>query len=357
MEFEQQLKSPITPLPIAIIGAGGIIRDAHLPAYQKAHYEILGVYDIDKAKIDQLKHDFPGIRTTFNTLAELIKHVGNQRIIYDVAVPANHLYSILEQLPIGSIVLMQKPMGESLDEAIRIQELCIKKKFVSAVNFQLKYAPYMLAARDIISQGLIGEVFDVEIKVCTHTPWELWDFLKEKPRVEVLYHSIHYVDLVRSLLGNPTKVYASSIRHPRTSDLAATRSSIILDYDEFTQARILTNHGHDYGTKHQESYLKIEGSKGAIKVLIGLSLNYPKGLPPKMEFYTAESKEWKEIPLIGGWFPDAFIGSMTNLQNHTLDKSIPLRNSSEDALQTMELVEKIYESSEKGGIIFKSKKI
>ena len=135
--------------------------------------------------------------------------------------------------------------------------------------------------------------------------------------------------------------------------LAATRSSMILDYDDYKQARILTNHGHEFGLKHQESYLKIEGTKGAIKIRIGLSLDYPKGMPPKMEYVLLDdNKGWREIPLIGGWFPHAFIGTMAVLQNHYQNNSIPLPHSTEDAFETMKLVELAYRSSNEGGIKF-----
>jgi predicted dehydrogenase len=199
---------------------------------------------------------------------------------------------------------------------------------------------------------LVGEIFDIEVKVCVHTPWELWDFLKTKPRLEILYHSIHYLDLVRSFLGNPEKVYASTIKHPKVEKLAATRSSIILDYENNIQARVLTNHGHDYGLAHQESYLKIEGIKGSIKIKIGLSLDYPKGVPPKMEWMAQGVTDgWEEVELIGAWFPHAFIGTMATLQNHFHDRSNLLPISTEDALRTMSLVEAAYESSNSGGTL------
>ena len=355
MDFKQRPKLPDRPLPIAIIGAGGIVRDAHLPAYLSAKFPILGLYDPDKAKATALQGQFDFVQNVFGSLSGLIHSAIDHNAVFDLAVPAEHICPILEQLPEGSAVLIQKPMGENLEEAQQILELCKKRQLVSAVNFQLRYAPYMLAGKDILDQGLMGNVFDMEFKVCVHTPWELWDFLYGKPRVEVLYHSIHYLDVVRSFLGNPKKVYANTLKHPKAAALAATRSSIILDYDEYTQARILTNHGHDYGLDHQESYLKIEGAKGAIKIRIGLSLDYPKGMPPKMEYIVTDNgKGWQEIPLIGGWFPHAFVGTMAGLQNHYLDKNIPLPHSTDDALRTMQLVETVYRSSEQGGTPFKS---
>ena len=41
---------PSSPRPIVIIGAGGIVKDAHLPAYKIAGFPVAGIYDIDSGK-------------------------------------------------------------------------------------------------------------------------------------------------------------------------------------------------------------------------------------------------------------------------------------------------------------------
>lgn len=341
------------PFPIVIIGAGGIVKDAHLPAYKMAGFPVLGVFDMDHRKATDLQRQFPFLEKVYSSLDELVTDAMANNAVFDIAVPAKNLYALLERLPEGSPILMQKPMGENLQESEAILQLCQSKKLISAVNFQLRYAPYVIAARDIISKGLIGEVYDIEMMVCVQTPWQLWDFLFDVPRMEILYHSIHYLDLVRSFLGNPESIYASTIKHPKMPQLASTRSTMILDYGENTQARIITNHGHEFGLKHQQSYLKLEGTQGAIMIRIGVSLDYPKGVPPKMEYLVLDDyKEWKEIPLAGGWFPHAFMGTMIVLQNHITNRNEPLPISTEDAFDTMRLVEKAYESSEKGGTPF-----
>lgn len=47
---------PQSPRPIVLIGAGGIVRDAHLPAYAKAGFDVAGVYDLDKATVTTNHH-------------------------------------------------------------------------------------------------------------------------------------------------------------------------------------------------------------------------------------------------------------------------------------------------------------
>lgn len=355
IQIEQQAKLPTNPLPIAIIGCGGIVRDAHLPAYEKAGFPIMGLYDVDHEKAKSLKVKFPAVAKACRTLDELIEEAVKTNAVFDIAVPATIILEILQKLPKGACVLIQKPMGETLEEAKVILALCQEKEFVSGINFQLRYAPFMIAARQLIDQGLIGDIYDMEMNVCVYTPWHLWSFLYALPRMEILYHSIHYLDLIRSFLGNPKKIYASTVKHPKMPELASTKSTIILDYHEFLQARVMTNHGHEFGLKHQRSYFKIEGSKGAIKIKIGLSLDYPRGRPSRFEYIIlGKHEKWQELPLMGDWFPDAFIGTMAGLQIHYKDRSQPLPHSTEDAFQTMKLVEAAYQSSDFGGTLFSS---
>ena len=47
MKLKNSWPLPSLPKPIAIIGAGGIVNDAHMPAYRKANFDILGLYDVD----------------------------------------------------------------------------------------------------------------------------------------------------------------------------------------------------------------------------------------------------------------------------------------------------------------------
>src|ERR1017187_7171064 len=48
--------------PIIVIGAGGIVRDAHLPAYSKAGFRLAGIYDLEVQKAKTLADQY-GIPT------------------------------------------------------------------------------------------------------------------------------------------------------------------------------------------------------------------------------------------------------------------------------------------------------
>jgi predicted dehydrogenase len=240
-------------------------------------------------------------------------------------------------------------MGRDLDEALRILDCCRRRSLVAAVNFQLRFSPNMLAVRDAIQRGLLGAITDVEVRVNVHTPWELWEFLANLPRHEILYHSIHYLDLIRSILGEPRGVHARAVRNPDLPGYADTSSATILDYGDFCRCVLSVQHGHGFGARHMMSQLKIEGRSGAAIAKMGVNLDYPRGEPDRLELATRPECEWRPIPLRGDWFPHAFDGPMSNLQRYVAGEDTVLRTSVEDAIRTMALVEACYRSSESGG--------
>src|SRR5260370_30152713 len=170
-----------------------------------------------------------GIPHSFSSVAETARFA-TRDAVFDVAVPASQLVHILPQLPDSATVLIQKPMGETLQEARIIRDLCRNKGFIAAVNFSLRYSPNNLAVTSLANGGFLGEIHDIEVQTSTYTPWHLWTFLATAPRLEILYHSIHYFDLIRSWMGNPQSVLARTVKNPHTANLAATKTIAILDY-------------------------------------------------------------------------------------------------------------------------------
>ncbi|MBI4582997.1 MAG: Gfo/Idh/MocA family oxidoreductase [Planctomycetes bacterium] len=335
---------PSRPRPIVIIGAGGIVNDAHLPAYRKAGFPVAGIFDIDAARAQAAARKF-SIPQVFAALEEAAAQPG---VVFDLAVPPERTFGVLEQLPSGAAVLMQKPMGTDLEEARRIRRLCRDRKLTAAVNFQLRFSPMMLAMRDAVAKGLLGPILDLEVRLNLRTAWELFPFLKKLDRVEIQVHSIHYLDWIRSLLGEPRGVYARTLPHPSFPSLKSTRSSIILDYGEAVRCCLSLNHHFEFGPKHEAAAVTVQGSKGAGIITLGLLLNYPDGKPETVELIT-DGSEWTQVPIEGRWFPHGFIGRMANVQRFAAGEDAELIASVEDAFKTMALVEACYQSSASGG--------
>jgi len=337
--LRQTWAPPRRPLPIVTIGAGSIVMDAHFPAYRKGGFPIAGVFDLNAERAKLVGEKF-GVRV-FGSLDEALSTDG---AIFDLATPPSAHLSVLQRVPSGAGVVIQKPMGSDLDEATAILKACRERKLKAAVNFQLRFSPMMLAIKDAVDRGLLGRLVDVETRVSIDTPWALFAFLKNLPRIEIAVHSIHYLDLIRAFLGDPSGVHAKTIGHP-SSEMAQTRTAAILDYGDEVRSAMSVNHNHAYGRRHQVAEFRFEGTEGAAHAKMGVLLDYPRGEPDELTIKTKGETEWTHVPLHGGWFPDAFVSRMANLQRFVMGEDSELIASVEDAWTTMAVVEAAFESS------------
>ncbi len=337
--LRQWWPKPSKPRPIVIFGAGSIVGDAHLPAYEKAGFPVAGIFDPNAEKAGALAD-----RWGIHVFASQEEALAAEGVIFDLATPPAAHAVILSKLPRGSFALIQKPMGGNLAQATEILKVCRERDIKAAVNFQLRFAPMMLALYDAVEKGYLGEVVDFDAWLALATPWGLWPFLKGLPRIEIAMHSIHYFDFIRGLLGNPLGVHAKTIGHPN-HDVAQTRTAAILDYGEKIRCVLSVNHDHDFGRKFQACEFRICGTEGAAYIKLGVNLDYPRGEPDELWIRPAGGSDWVEVKLEGAWFPDAFVNRMANLQRFASGEDDRLVGSVEDAWQTMALVEAAYQSS------------
>lgn len=340
-KLSQSWPAPSRPTPIILIGAGGIVRAAHLPAYRAAGLPVIGLFDIDSDRANALACDF-GVPRVYDSLDDALAADG--RAVFDIALPPLTLPEVLPRIPPGRAVLIQKPLGIDLAAATALREVCRTRRLTAAVNFQLRFAPNMLAVRELLASNLLGRIVDIEVRICVNTPWRNWPFLHHMPRMEIAMHSIHYLDLLRGLFGEPVDVVARTYADAETPELHSTRTSAILTFSPpATRCLVTTHHAHRFGPRFQASHLRIEGTRGALVAKMGVNLNYPLG--ESDELSVAFEQQWHDIPLRGSWFPDAFAGPMQNLQRFISDEDQTLHTSVEDAWHTMSLVETCYRSS------------
>jgi predicted dehydrogenase len=338
----QQWPRPTNPKPIVLIGAGGIVRDAHLPAYKKANLPVKGVFDLDQDRARSLQKDWE-LPNLYDSLDNLVASEGTD-VVYDIATPPHVIADILKQLPMGAAVLIQKPMGANLEQADEIRAICRERHLKAGMNFQLRFSPMMMAARDAIEQGLLGELLEIEVHLNIYTPWQIFPFLIPMERVEIAVHSIHYLDTIRALAGTPKGVFARTMGDPRAADFAQTRTSVILDYGSDLRGLMSINHNHQCGRKYQSAQFRIEGTKGALITKLGVCYDYPNGEPDEL-WLCKNGEDWQQIALEGAWFIDAFMGTMSNIQRFDAGEDAQLFASVEDGYQTMALVEACFEAN------------
>src|SRR5699024_4610638 len=120
------LTPPHAILPIVVIGAGGIVRDAHLPAYSKAGFEVVSICDLQQERAEALARQY-GIPSVYGDPEEAIA-AAPKNAVFDLPLMPDAQRAVLELLPDGAPVLLQKPLGNTLEDATRFVEICHRKK-------------------------------------------------------------------------------------------------------------------------------------------------------------------------------------------------------------------------------------
>jgi predicted dehydrogenase len=328
-------------LGIGLLGCGAIVRDAHLPAYQQAGLLVVAVYDLDRTRAEAVAREFdiPHVADSAEAL------VGYPAVdIVDIAVPPwVQPRMVALAASAGRHMLCQKPFALELPEARRMVETAADAGVLLAVNQQLRWDAGFAASRDLVAQGAIGRPTVARIDVSAAGGWNQWPWLAAAPRLEIMYHSIHYLDAVRAVLGDPEWITSVHGRHPeQTPAVGETRTTTVLEYADGVAALIAMNHYDRHGTAY--GTFRFAGTEGSLEGTIGAVYEPPDGRPDTLALQRAD-RDPLEFEFDQCWFPDAFLGPMSDLMDAIATGRAPL-TSGQDNLGTLALVLGAYRSAE-----------
>jgi predicted dehydrogenase len=333
-----------TDYGIAFCGTGGIVQYAHIPAYRKAGFNIVGGYDLNPETARKVAAEH-GIPKAYTTLDELLADPAVD--IVDIAVPPWEQLQVVRKVAgAGKHMLCQKPLSDKFEEAVQIVQLAKDCGVKQAINHQMRWDAGIHASRKLIEAGVIGQPTDAQIQVSCLTPWHMWPWLAAVPRLEVMFHSIHYLDAMRFLFGDPEWVTSRHARYAKQGAVKGeTKTVTVLDYADGLQALVSVNHYNEWAETF--ATFRFIGTEGAIDGTIGLMYNYPTGRPDTLTITSSQfGKGVKITPTVDEmWIPDAFVGTMASLMSAIETDSVPQYNSTEDNLNTLRVINAAYLSA------------
>jgi len=328
-------------LRIGIVGCGGIVSGAHLPAYRAAGLVVSAVFDIDadKARAVAADFDIPAVAASADELARR-----DDVDIVDIAVLP---WVQPEIVPIvaaaGKHMLCQKPLAMDYVTGVAEVETAEAAGVLLAVNHQMRWDAGIAASRDLVSQGALGRVTEAQVQVSVSTPLHLWAWIAESPHLDIKIHSTHYLDALRSILGDPTWVTSIHGRYPEQAPvIGETVTKTILEYPDGLQGLVATNHYNQHGPPYAE--FRILGTEGMLQGTIGLMYDYPNGRPDTLSLYR-DGQEVQAFAFDTMWLPDAFLGPMSDLMDAVATGRQPV-TAGRQMLPTLAIGEAAYRSAE-----------
>ncbi len=331
---------PKTDYGIAFIGCGGIVNYGHIPAYKSSGFNLIGGYDVNLEAAEKTAQAH-GLNKVYGSVDELLLDPMIQ--IVDIAVLPWEQRDIVEKaVTAGKHLLCQKPFSNKYAEAVEMTALARQAGLKIAVHQQFRWSSIIQAARALMLEGWLGDILDVQVQVSIHTPWDMWPWLASQPRLEVLFHSIHYLDALRFLFGDPALVTSRHSRHPAQQARGETKTITIWEYPNGLQILIAVCH-FDW-SPGLYSFFRVLGTDGLIEGSIGTNYDYPDGRSDTIKFTSRLQTEQNfSTVLPGKWIPDAFYGPMASLMEAIQTDGEPL-TSAEDNLGTLRVVEAAYRS-------------
>ena len=225
----------MSPTKVAVIGCGQIATAQHLPAYREAAdagvCSLVGVCDLEPERVSRTGKQFEV--AGFQNAEEMLEKT-RPDVVSIATLPSSHRNLAVMCLEAGCHVLCEKPVAMNAGEARDMVHAAERNNRLLSICFEYRTWDESRYLRDRIADGVLGHVHAVRT-------WggNAYGLPKRAHRSRglkngggVLAHwTIHNLDLVLWLLGNPEPLTASAFRHQRVSDYPSAAGPVRDDID------------------------------------------------------------------------------------------------------------------------------
>lgn len=201
---------------LAIVGTGdracGMYGRGLLEGYHD-YVEIVGLSDINPGRV-QFAKEYIGVNCpTFTSLDKMLRETKPDKLIV-TTVDAAHHEQIVHGLEAGADVITEKPMTTDEIKAQAILDAEKRNGRNIVVTFNYRYSPHRARIKELLRDGVIGEVTSVDFNWyldTEHGPRYMrrWHGLREKGGTLLVHKSTHHFDLLNWWLdSDPAQVFA-----------------------------------------------------------------------------------------------------------------------------------------------------
>jgi predicted dehydrogenase len=338
----------MSPLRIAIIGAGNIGQRHMEVLFPDPAYQVAGIADpAPEAEAFAREKNIPYFAETEAMLDE-VKPDG-----VVVASPnQNHVEGSLACISRKVPVLVEKPLADSLAGALDIVEAAQSAGVPVLVGHHRRHNPILQTARRIIEDGGLGKVTAVNLMWLTHKPEPYFDIAwrRQPGSGPVLINAIHEFDGLRMLCGEIVSVQATT-SNARRGFVVEDTAAAVLSFANGALGTIIvsdtvsspwswegTSAENPFYPPEAQNYWVITGTRGGLAI------------PSLDHWWHEEGQGWGESlkrQRIHVKPADPYIGQMANFAAVIRGEAEPIV-SGVDGLRTMAATMAVGQSAETG---------
>lgn len=349
MGFQPDAEIRCREYRIGAIGSGFIMADVHLASYAEAGFPVVAIASRtpENARKVAERWGIPKVHATPQALIE-----DPEVEIVDLAFPPDQQPDLIRHAlrqPHIKAILAQKPMAMDMAAAKAVAEEAQAAGKLLSVNQNMRFDQSMRVLKQLLDRGELGTpvIATIEMRAIPH--WQ--DFLRAYDRLTLLNMSIHHLDVLRFLFGDPDSIFTATRPDPRTN--FPHKDGICASTMTFSSGLMAVSLEDVWSGPREagftsDIYIKwrVEGTDGLAQGTIGWP-DYPAGSPSTLSYVsrTTTGGEWRTPTWDTRWFPHAFKGTMEQLQWAVKSGTPPLLSAA-DNVRTMALIDAAYRSAE-----------
>ncbi len=253
-----------------IIGCGKIAERNHVPGLLKnaKDAEIVAMFDIVPEKAKALAKKFD-LKPKFHKSEAAILADPNVDAVIIATPNSCHYPQTMHALAAGKHVLVEKPMSYTPEQADEMIDLSLKQGLVLQVNQSMRFNALRNGIRDLIRDGLIGDVINVRCqRTSDHAPNKGWSvgadwFVDPKYEGSLVGDiAVHMADLMQWNVGPVKQIMAITRKrdHKVEDNIVA-----LLDFENGATGLLEQSWTYPTGFGALEFY----GTKGTLRKIDG----------------------------------------------------------------------------------------
>lgn len=205
----------------AVVGASGRSTTMYVESIVKEYpdkCELVGIMDINPGRAAYVAHTYGNDCPTYTDFDKMIEEQKPDALIV-VCTDVYHAQYIIKGLELGLYVFTEKPMCINAEQVEAI--LAAEKKYNNRIGvcFNMRYYDTVLFIKNLLDQGVIGEVYTANMDWMLSRPavtsghgasyYHRWNSEMDKCGGLLITKATHHFDVANWLIGqNPAKVSA-----------------------------------------------------------------------------------------------------------------------------------------------------
>lgn len=330
-------------LAVGIVGCGEIMQYAHVPIYRRLGLNIRRIFDPDPSATARVIEQAPAAHIA-GSVHEIVDDPALDFI--DIAIPPEPQMEVaLAAIRAGKHLLCQKPLAPSAGEARRIVAAARERGLWLVVNHQMRWAPLIRHTAEALQRGELGRLVHGRINLLRPGRISAGHWLARQPHLLCLFNTIHVVDALRYLFGEPHAVSGLVRADSRDASVGETAVEAWLQWR--TGAVVSITDRVSARNSYTNTDIVLECERGTMLGRVGLWDRYPLPSPDMVRYQALDAPEPRLISDSQCWLPDAFAGPIEELAEAIRHGRAPTVDG-ENAVRNLALVEAIYGSSRDG---------